>query len=147
MMSTERENEAIFRYWFEEVWNKKQREKITELFAPEGVAHGMGPNGTALYGPAAFLQAYDLFTGAFPDIQVIVERTVASGDIVAGLLRCEATHGGDHLGIPATGKRVQFPVMTMARYHDGKIVEGWNVIDLMAALRQIGAMPVGDTLP
>jgi len=80
-------------------------------------------------------------------LQVTVERTVANGDIVACLLRCEATHGGDHLGVPATGRRVNFPVMTMARYDDGKIVEGWNVLDLLAALRQIGAAPVGEALP
>ena len=37
--------------------------------------------------------------------------------------------------------------MTMARYQDGKIVEGWNVLDLLAALRQMGAAPVGEALP
>ena len=47
-MSTERENEALLRYWFEEVWNKKQPELIAQLFAPDSVAHGMGPNGTDL---------------------------------------------------------------------------------------------------
>ena len=146
-MSIEHENEKLLRFWFEEVWNKKQPELIAELFAPDSIAHGMGPNGTDLHGPAAFRQAYDLFTGAFPDLHVTIERTVASGDTVAVLLRCEATHGGDHLGIPATGRRVQFPVMTMARYQDGKIVEGWNVLDLLAALRQIGAAPVGEALP
>lgn len=146
-MSTEHENEALLRYWFEEVWNKKQPQRIPELFAPDSIAHGMGPNGTDLRGPDAFRQAYDLFTGAFPDLHVTVERTVASGDTVVGLLRCEATHGGDHLGIPATGKRVNFAVMTMARFLDGKIMEGWNVLDLLAALRQIGAAPIGEALP
>jgi steroid delta-isomerase-like uncharacterized protein len=146
-MSTERENEARLRYWFEEVWNKKQPQLIAELFAPDSVAHGMGPNGTDLRGPEAFRKAYDLFTAAFSDLHVTVERTVASGDTVACLLRCEVTHGGDHLGIPATGQRVNFPVMTMARFQDGKIVEGWNVLDLLAALRQIGAAPIGEALP
>lgn len=146
-MSTERENEAHLSYWFEEVWNKKQPHLINQMFAPDSIAHGMGPNGTDLIGPAAFRQAYDLFTGAFPDLKVTVERSLACGDTVVFLLRCEATHGGDHLGIAATGKRVTFPVMTLARFQDGKIVEGWNVIDLLAALRQIGATPAAETLP
>jgi len=147
MVSIERENEALLRCWFEEIWNQKRPERIAELAAPDVIAHGMGPNGTDLRGTGAFRQAFDLFTGAFPDLHIAVERSVASGDTVAILLTCEATHGGDHLGIPATGKRVKFPVMTMARYRDGRIVEGWNVIDLLAALRQIGAVPAGDALP
>jgi len=39
------------------------------------------------------------------------------------VLPCSA-HGGHHLGIPATGKRVSFPVMTMARFQDGKKADG-----------------------
>src|SRR5215472_15727195 len=110
-MSTVRENEAHLRTWFEEVWNKKQPELIPQFFEPNSIAHGMGPNGTDLYGPEVFRQAYDLYTGAFPDLKITVERSVASGDMVVFLLRCEATHGGHHLGVPATGKRVTFPVM------------------------------------
>ena len=37
--------------WFEEVWNKKRREAIGEMFAPDGVLHEggrdtVGPRGT-----------------------------------------------------------------------------------------------------
>lgn len=138
-MSMESENEALTRRWYEEVWNQKRPERIAELLAPEVIAHGMGPNAAALRGPAAFRQAYDTFTGAFPDLHVTIEKCLAAGDTVAVVLHCEATHGGDHLGIPATGKRVTFPVMAMARYRDGKIVEGWNVLDLLTAFQQIGA--------
>jgi steroid delta-isomerase-like uncharacterized protein len=146
-VSIERTNEALLRRWFEEIWNRKQPELIAEFMDPDSVAHGMGPNGGDLHGPEAFRQVYEIFTGAFPDLHVTVLQSVAAGDKVALLLSCEATHAGDHLGVPATGKRVQFHVMTLARYREGKIVEGWNVIDLLAALRQIGAAPVGDALP
>lgn len=134
-MSTERENEALLRRWFEEVWNQKRPERIAELASPNVVVHGLGPNGTDLHGVGAFRQAYDVFSGAFPDLHVTVEQSVVSGDTVVFLLRCEATHSGNHLGVPATGKRASFPVMTMARYRDGLIVEGWNVLDLQTVLR------------
>lgn len=146
-MTIEHKNEALLRRWFEEIWNQKCPERIAELAAPDMVAHGMGPNGTDLHGPAAFEQVYALFMGAFPDLHVTVEQSVASGDMVVFLLRCEATHQGGQLGVPASGKRVAFPVMTTARYREGKIIEGWNVLDLLAALRQAEATPLGQTLP
>jgi steroid delta-isomerase-like uncharacterized protein len=139
-MSKESENEALIRTWFEEVWNQKRPERIPELMSADSIAHGMGPDAASLRGPEAFRQAYDTFSGAFPDLHVTIEQCLATTDTVVVLLRCEATHAGDHLGFPATGKRVTFPVMTMARFHDGKIVEGWNVLDLLTAFRQMGVV-------
>ncbi|MCW3098761.1 MAG: hypothetical protein JWL77_4379 [Chthonomonadaceae bacterium] len=139
-MSKESEIEALMRTWFEEVWNQKRPERIPELMSADSIAHGMGPDAASLRGPEAFRQAYDTFTGAFPDLHITIEQFFATTDMVAVLLRCEATHAGDHLGVPASGKRVTFSVMTMARYCDGKIVEGWNVLDLLTAFRQIGVV-------
>jgi len=140
MMSIEHENEALIRRWFEEVWNQKRPEQITEMMSEDVVAHGMGADAAPIYGTDAFRQSFDLFTGAFPDLQITIEQCMAAGDRVVVLLRCEATHGGDNLGVPATGKRVTFPVMSMTRCHKGKIVEGWNVLDLMTAFRQMGVV-------
>jgi len=139
-MSIESKNEALTRRWYEEVWNRKRAECIPELLAPHVVAHGMGADAAPLHGPEAFRQAFDMFTGAFPDLHITIEKCIAAGDTVTVLLRCEATHAGDHLGVPATGKRVTFPVMSIARYHDGLIVEGWNVLDLLTAFRQMGVV-------
>lgn len=140
-MSLEKENVALIHRWYEEVWNQKRPERIVELMDPHVVAHGMGPGAAPLQGPEAFRQVYDLFTAAFPDLKVTIEQCVANGDMVVVLLRCEATHGGDLLGVAATGKRVDFPVMSMARYKHGKLIEGWNVLDLLTAFQQIEAMP------
>jgi steroid delta-isomerase-like uncharacterized protein len=143
----EQDNEALVRRWIQQVWNEKRPEVIHELLTPDVKAYGMGPNGTVLEGPDAFRAAYDLFTGAFPDVQISVEKVVASGDMVASYLIATATHKGDELGVPASGARVTFPVMTMARIRDGQIVEGWNVLDLLAALRQIDAVTLSAKLP
>ncbi|MCW3054698.1 MAG: putative ester cyclase [Chthonomonadales bacterium] len=146
-MSLEHDNEALTRCWYEEVWNQKRPERIAELLASDVIAHGLGPNAADLHGPEAFRQTYETFTGAFPDLKITIEQCVAKGDMVVVLLRCEATHGGDHLGVPATGKPVTFPVMSMARYREGKIVEGWNVLDLLTAFHQMGMAPTGEKRP
>lgn len=141
------ENEALTRRWFAELWNAKRTEIIEELMTEETIAHGMGPNGTSLKGIAPFRAAYDLFVGAFPDLTVTIDQLVVTEDRIATHLTCEGTHTGDHLGVPASGKTVRFPAMTMARLQDGKIVEGWNVIDLLAAFNQIGSAQVSEKLP
>ena len=35
------ENKALVRRWFEEVWNKGRAEAIDEMFAKDGIAHGL----------------------------------------------------------------------------------------------------------
>jgi predicted ester cyclase len=48
------------------------------------------------------------------------------------------THTGDFYGIPATGKRVEFTGMYIARIADGKIVEHWAEEDAYGLLLQLG---------
>jgi hypothetical protein len=39
--STLEANKALIRRWFEEVWNKGRVEAIDEMFAADGIAHGL----------------------------------------------------------------------------------------------------------
>jgi hypothetical protein len=34
-------NKALIQRWFEEVWNKGRSEAIEEMFAADGIAHGL----------------------------------------------------------------------------------------------------------
>ena len=46
------DNVAIVRRWFEEVWNKGREDAVDEMFAEEGVAHGLADeSGAELRGP------------------------------------------------------------------------------------------------
>lgn len=49
-----------------------------------------------------------------------------------------ATHLGDYLGIPATGRRVKIRYMDIWRSEGNKLVENWVLIDLVDFLNQIG---------
>ena len=134
------ENKALVRRWFEEVWNKGRAEAIDEMFAEDGVAHGLAGDAGSLRGPAGFRPFHRSFRDAFPDIRVTVEDVIAEGDKVAALCSVQATHGGDTLGFAATGRAVEIGGMTFARVRDGKIVEAWNNFDFMALFVQIDAV-------
>jgi len=135
-MSTE--NEALLHRWFDEVWNKKRASAIDELMEPDCLAHGMGPNGSSLRGSDQFKAMHATFCGAFPDLEFTLGPVVANDDMTACQFVAVGTHGGDHLGIAATGKPVTIRGMTIARYEHGKVVEGWNTVDFLPAFTEIG---------
>lgn len=147
MTEEEKSNETLVRRWFEDVWNQKRPEVIDELLSPDCIARGMGPNGTDLHGPEGFKSAHTLFAGAFPDLHITLDEVVAARDLVATHFTCRATHSGDNMGVPATGRPVVFSGMTMARIQNGRVVEGWNVIDLLSVMQQIQAVAPATALP
>ena len=135
------ENKALLRRWFEEVWNKGRSDAIDEMFAADGIAHGLSDDeDQPLRGPAGFKPFHEIFCGAFPDIEVVVEDMIAEGDLVAARCSVRGKHTGDHLGIAASNAPVQFTGMSIVRIKDGKIVEGWNNFDFMKMNKQIGAI-------
>ena len=135
------ENKALMRRWFEEVWNKGRAEAIPEMFADEGIAHGLSDDpASPLRGPAGFLPFHAQFREAFPNIEVVVEDQIAEGDRVATRCSVRGKHAGDSLGFAATGSPVEFTGITITRIKDGKIVEAWNNFDFMKMYRQLGAI-------
>ncbi|HEY9285408.1 MAG TPA: ester cyclase [Pyrinomonadaceae bacterium] len=134
------ENKALVRRWFEEVWNRGRAEAIDELFAEDGVAHGLAGDASPLRGAAGFKPFFHSFREAFPDIEVVVEDVIAEGDKLAARCSVRATHGGDTLGFRATGRPIEITGTTFARVRDGKIVEAWNNFDFMALFQQLGAV-------
>jgi predicted ester cyclase len=134
------DNKALVAMWFEEVWNKGRSEAIDDMMAPNCVVHGLGPKPQDI---AAFKRFHAQYRDAFPDIRIIIEQTVAEGDVVAVRWNGAATHRGHGLGFAATNRRAQFGGMVFARVSDGKLVEGWNNFDQLGMLLQLGVV----TLP
>ena len=135
------DNASLVRRWFEEVWNSGRAEAIDEMFAEEGVAHGLtDESGAELRGPAHFRVFHQRFREAFPDIEVVVEDTVSEGDKVAARCTVRGRHRGDSLGFKATDSPVEFDGICIVRVRDGKIAEAWNNFDFMSMFQQLGAL-------
>jgi hypothetical protein len=67
------DNAAILRRWFDEVWNQGREQTIDELFATDGIAHGLTDAAETHRGPAAFKPFWAQLRGAFPDIQFTID--------------------------------------------------------------------------
>jgi steroid delta-isomerase-like uncharacterized protein len=138
-MKTESESGVVMRRWFEEVWNQGREEAIDEMFAADGVAHGLADeNGEELRGPAGFKPFFRRFREAFPDMQVTVEDCICEDDKAAARCTVRAIHQGDGLGVAATNNAVEFDGLCIIRVRDGRIVEAWNNFDFARLNRQIG---------
>jgi steroid delta-isomerase-like uncharacterized protein len=141
-----KENDALIRRWFEEVWNKGREEAVDELFAEEGVANGLvDESGQALRGPEGFKPFFRRFREAFPEMEVTVEETISEGDRVAARCTVRGSHRGDSLGFTATDRPVEFTGICIVRISQGKIVEAWNNFDFMAMFQQLGALHMDAT--
>ncbi len=80
----------------------------------------------------------EILFSAFPDIQVKIEDIFAAEDKVAVRLRISGTHAGEFLGVPPTGKRVEYESSEIYRIADGKIAEEWICSDTLTLMAQIG---------
>lgn len=133
------ENKALVRRWFKEVWNEGRSDAIPEMFAADGIAHGLSDDpAKPLRGPSEFLRFHQQFRGAFPNIEVVAEDQIAEADLVATRCTVRGKHTGDHLGFAATNAPIDFTGMTITRIKDGKIIEAWNNFDFMKMYRQLG---------
>jgi steroid delta-isomerase-like uncharacterized protein len=138
-MSTE--SQDLIRRWFEEVWNKGREDAIDEMFAADGIAHGLTEEGDkTLRGPEQFKPFYRAFRSAFPDLEVVVEDTISEGDKLAARCTVRGKHQSDSLGFADPGLTTDFTGITIVRIERGKIVEAWNNFDFMRMYKQLGAL-------
>jgi predicted ester cyclase len=75
----------------------------------------------------------------FTDLTVTIEDIVISGDMAAVRSVTQGVHTGELLGIPATGRRVEFRAADFHRIEAGRIVQTWHLEDYFSLLSQLGA--------
>jgi steroid delta-isomerase-like uncharacterized protein len=130
-------NKAIVRRYFDQVLNE-QRHNLAEEFLAEDIelqGTGLAP------GLDDVKQFLTMFTAAFPDAHYTIENMVAEGDRVVARTSFNGTHQAEMQGIPATGKKVSMPGITIFRLDNGKIAEGWVLNDNLSLMQQLGAIP------
>ena len=130
---------AVARDYVRVVFNGHQPERAGEYCTDDVVWHGNSLGEVSgLENLTALLTA---FLGALPDLVAEEQDVIASDDLVVVRLIVSATHRGDLLGIPATGRRVQWNAIDIYRVtDDGKISEEWAADDMAAFASQLGAI-------
>src|SRR5690606_34153656 len=82
-----------------------------------------------------------LFTSyyhAFPDLNHVIEDTVADEEKVAVRMIIEGTHNGALMGMEPTGKRIAVEAIMILQTKDGKVKELHGVLDRSGMMQQLG---------
>lgn len=127
-MSTQ-ENKAIVQQFLEEIFNQKNFAALAALVDPEVATH---------YNQAS--HAFQVLT-AFPDLHITVEDMMTEGDVVVCRSTWRATHQGEYMSIPPTGKVISGRRTDIFRVGGGKIVESRQKWDSVRLMQQLGSDP------
>ena len=136
-MSLEENKQLVRRY--QDIYNRNDLDALTQVLADNLLTPRiMAGVPSGLEGAKA---AHRIMLKGFPDFQTTIEDLVAEGDKVAARISMRGTHTGDFVGIPPTGKRVEFTGMYVVRIENGKIAEHWGEEDSISLLAQLGVRP------
>ncbi|MCI0696839.1 ester cyclase [candidate division KSB1 bacterium] len=136
MDNTAKENKAMVQRWVDAAWHNRNANAVDEFFSTNCIGH---EGAVEVKGIESMRERVNTFHHAFSDIRVTSEEQVAAGDKIAVRWLIKATHQGEFMGIPATGKEVTWTGISIARIADGKFAEVWQDMDILGLINQLKA--------
>ena len=132
-------NKTLVRRLFDEVWNKGHQQVADELFA-QNYNHHDSSTPDLGRGPDSEKKRVALYRNAFPDIRFTVEDLIAEGESVTARWSCHGTHKGELNGIAPTGRQFTISGISVARFTNGKMIEGYVNWDALGMMQQLGVV-------
>ncbi len=111
---------------------------LAEDFVEHETAPGLSPTKEGVK------QFFTMYRAAFPDLRFEPQDMMLSDDKVITRVRATGTNTGEFMGMPATGKSVDIPLIDIVRFgDDGLGHEHWGVVDTLTMMQQLGVVPEG----
>ena len=88
---------------------------------------------------AAFANLTRNILTPFADLHMTVEDVVEGQDAVVVREQVAATHVGEFLGVPATGRRVTWEAVTLVKVNDDRVVQNYTILNLWGIYQQLTA--------
>jgi steroid delta-isomerase-like uncharacterized protein len=138
------ESKAVMREYLEAFWNQGDVDAADRYVASDVVLHDLAESEPPLSpGVAGLKEIHGVFRLAMPDFKLTIDDMIGEDDLVVIRWTGEGTHTGPFMDIPATHKTARFTAISIARIADGKMVEGWQNMDVMGLMQQLGVIPSG----
>ena len=138
-MSTEL-NKKVARQLVEEILSQGSMSLVDDLIVPDFIEHETLPPGMP-HSREGFAVMLTVMRSAFPDFKAKLEDIIAEEDKVVIRMTWTGTQQGEFMGMPPSGKSFSVGVIDIFRMAGGRIVEHWGLMDSMAMMQQLGAMP------
>jgi predicted ester cyclase len=97
--------------------------------------HGFPPNLPT--NKEGFRQFIYLLWNAFPDIRITFEDVIVEGNKVVCRYNLAGTHKGQFVDLQPTNKQFRVNGMTIFSFRDAKVIERWNLVDMMSLMEQL----------
>lgn len=126
-----------------EIWEDRGIATLHQYYAPEIVVRSPS---SVVIGNQGVIAATMATLAEFPDRTLLGEDVIWSGTPEAGMLSSHrllstATHLGDGVYGPATGKRLVYRIIADCHARDNAIDDEWLIRDQGAIVRQMGLHP------
>lgn len=126
---------------FIKAFNTNDWDAVREVVAPNFVLHHpLG--GDLTFGAEGMVAVWAEFKASVPDAWHPIPIMIAEGDYVAVLLPTYGHFDGvPHKGVQPTGEWLEYGMVNIVRFHDGRMVEGWFGMDPLVEMQQMHAVP------
>ncbi|HEV2120432.1 MAG TPA: ester cyclase [Candidatus Bathyarchaeia archaeon] len=130
MISNEK---MLVRRFYEEIINETRFDKLDEILTTDMILHDPLLPTSEVHGMESFKNTLEVFRLAFPDLHITIEDQMQEDERVVTRFAIQGTHGGDLMGIPATGRKFKISGISIIRFSHGKAVEEWIEEDGLAS--------------
>jgi len=134
-----REPKELYRLITNEIWCNRRYELVDELIAEDFVDH-IEAQGLEGSGRARYLASLRIVHEAFSDYHEEAEFIVADEERAVGYARLTGTHDGDLMGLPPTGRKIDYHSIGILRFRDGQVIERWGIGDSLTQMQQLGVL-------
>ena len=121
-----------------ERWNAGDLPGYLALYGQDIRLHGYTPESMGKVDVERF---YRSIFAAFDSPKLVFHETLESGDAVTIRFTMTGTHRGEFMGVPATGRQIVLPGITILHFEGDTVIERWSCADMLALLVQLGAVP------
>jgi steroid delta-isomerase-like uncharacterized protein len=139
------ENKKTLLWYLDETWNKNNWAAAEQVVDENVIFHDHVRNGLP-QGRESLRMSIQSIRAAIPDMTMEIDDVIAFEDRVVIRYRAMGTQSGPLMGYPGTNRHAVYNAISIVRFADGKIVEGWQEADELSMARQIGMIP-GGTMP
>ncbi|MGB1226887.1 MAG: ester cyclase [Poseidonibacter sp.] len=128
-------NKDLVNLYYEELWNKKNKDFINTLFAENISFHGS--LGLSTNGKKEFESYMDMIHTAIPNLFHSIVDIVVGEDTIAVRALYTGKHSGKLLDYKATNNRLIYNGATFFKFEEGKIKSVWVLGDLNTLVKQL----------
>ena len=119
-------------------FNRHDANALAADHTDAGIVHS--PIFPHMQGVVNIQRSYRAVFTMFPDWHITFEVPIIDGDRAAHPFTARATHVGEFLGVPGTGRKFQIVGAMIYRFEDGLIAEERRIYDFTGLLMQVGVL-------